>query len=143
MHEAVEFPYDLPRKLGRAMMMAVTVDLAGLPPAARAGGRAEREAAVAGLCERNDLRLIYNAAIERILYDGRRYLHPAGLPGMRDRTLTVGSVSKEYRMIGGRVGWVVGPAAVLADVARVGIYNVVKGGRHRAARRAGGADGRR
>lgn len=84
-------------------------------------------AAVAELCGRHDLWLIYNAAMERILYDGRPYLHPAGLPGMRERTLTVGSVSKEYRMIGWRTGWVVGPAAVLADVARVGIYNVVTG----------------
>ena len=84
-------------------------------------------AVVAELCHRLDLWLIYNAAMERILYDGRPYLHPAGLPGMRERTLTVGSVSKEYRMIGWRVGWVVGPAAVLDNVAKVGIYNVVTG----------------
>ena len=84
-------------------------------------------AVVAKLCERHDLWLLYNAAMERILYDGRPYLHPAALPGMRERTLTVGSVSKEYRMIGWRVGWIVGPAEVLADVARVGIYNVVTG----------------
>jgi len=81
--------------------------------------------AVAALCVRRSLWLIYNAAMERILYDGRPYLHPAGLPGMGGRTITVGSVSKEYRMIGWRVGWVVGPEAVMADVARVGVYNVV------------------
>ena len=84
-------------------------------------------AAVADLCERHDLWLIYNAAMERILYDGRPYLHPAGLPGMRERTLTIGSVSKEYRMIGWRTGWIVGPVAVMAAVAKVGIYNVVTG----------------
>ena len=33
--------------------------------------------------------------------------------------------SKEYRMIGWRVGWVVGPADIVADVARVSITNVV------------------
>jgi aspartate/methionine/tyrosine aminotransferase len=44
---------------------------------------------------------------------------------MAERTLTVGSVSKEYRMIGWRVGWVVGPPPIMADVAKVGIYNVV------------------
>lgn len=82
---------------------------------------------VAELCERHDVWLLYNAAMERILYDGRPYLHPASLPGMRERTLTIGSVSKEHRMIGWRVGWIVGPAAVLADVAKVGIYNVVTG----------------
>lgn len=81
--------------------------------------------AIAGLCVRHSLWLLYNAAMERILYDGRAYLHPAGLPGMADRTLTVGSVSKEYRMIGWRVGWVVGPPDLMADVARVGMYNVV------------------
>lgn len=84
-------------------------------------------AAVAELCERHDLWLIYNAAMERILYDGRPYLHPAGRPGMRERTLTVGSVSKEHRMIGWRTGWIVGPDAVMAAVAKVGIYNVVTG----------------
>ena len=84
-------------------------------------------AVVAALCERHDLWLLYNAAMERILYDGRPYVHPASLSGMRERTLTIGSVSKEHRMIGWRVGWVVGPAAVLAAVARVGIYNVVTG----------------
>ncbi|MDE2944994.1 MAG: pyridoxal phosphate-dependent aminotransferase [Gemmatimonadota bacterium] len=82
---------------------------------------------LAALCERHNLWLIYNAAMERILYDGRPYLHPAGLSGMRERTLTVGSVSKEHRMIGWRTGWIVGPAAVMAAVAKVGIYNVVTG----------------
>jgi aspartate/methionine/tyrosine aminotransferase len=81
--------------------------------------------AIAALCVRHSLWLLYNAAMERILFDGRPYLHPASLPGMAERTLTVGSVSKEYRMIGWRVGWVVGPAEIMADVAKVGIYNVV------------------
>src|SRR6185503_13670647 len=80
---------------------------------------------VASLCVRHSLWLLYNAAMERILYDGRPYLHPASLPGMAGRTITVGSVSKEYRMIGWRVGWVAGPADIMTDVARVGIYNVV------------------
>jgi aspartate/methionine/tyrosine aminotransferase len=81
--------------------------------------------AIAALCVRSSLWLLYNAAMERILYDGRPYLHPAGLPGMAERTFTVGSVSKEYRMIGWRVGWVVGPPGVMVDVAKVGLYNVV------------------
>ena len=44
---------------------------------------------------------------------------------MRDKTITVGSASKAYRMIGWRVGWVVGPAEFIADVARVSISDVV------------------
>ena len=80
---------------------------------------------VATLCRDRSLWLIYNAAMERILYDDRPYLHPASLPGMAERTITVGSVSKEYRMIGWRVGWVVGPEVVLNDIGLVGLYNVV------------------
>jgi aspartate/methionine/tyrosine aminotransferase len=82
-------------------------------------------ARVAELCAGRGVWLLYNAAMERILYDGRSCIHPAALPGMAERTITVGSVSKEYRMIGWRVGWVVGPERVMADVARVSIYNVV------------------
>ena len=79
---------------------------------------------VARLCRDADLWLLYNAAMERILYDGRRPIHPAGLPGMAERTITVGSASKELRMIGWRVGWVVGPSSILADIGLVGISDI-------------------
>jgi aspartate/methionine/tyrosine aminotransferase len=45
------------------------------------------------------------------------------LPGMRDRTVTVGSPTLEQRMIAWRVGWVVAPGELVNDVARVQIYN--------------------
>jgi aspartate/methionine/tyrosine aminotransferase len=81
--------------------------------------------ALVDFCQQADCWLINDSAMERILFDGRTVIHPASFPGMRDRTITVGSASKEYRMIGWRVGWVVGPANVIADVARVSISNVV------------------
>ncbi|WP_420845794.1 aminotransferase class I/II-fold pyridoxal phosphate-dependent enzyme, partial [Mycobacterium timonense] len=37
----------------------------------------------------------------------------------------MGSASKELRMIGWRVGWVVGPRPIMADIALVGLTNVV------------------
>ena len=82
-------------------------------------------AEVARLCDQHDLWLIDDAAMEGILFDGRKLSHPVALPGLRERTLIVGSVAKELRMIGWRIGWVVGPAAVIADVTRAHIYNVV------------------
>ncbi len=81
--------------------------------------------AIAELCRSTDAWLLYDAAMERILYDHRPYLHPASSPGMAERTITVGSLSKEYRMIGWRVGWIVGPPAPLADIALACISNVV------------------
>jgi aspartate/methionine/tyrosine aminotransferase len=76
-------------------------------------------------CLRADCWLINDSAMERILFDDRPVIHPASFPGMREKVITVGSASKEYRMIGWRVGWIVGPADIVADAARVSISNVV------------------
>lgn len=81
--------------------------------------------AMIDFCRRADCWLINDAAMARILFDGRQPIHPASFPDMRARVITVGSASKEYRMIGWRVGWVVGPAEIVADIARVSITNVV------------------
>lgn len=81
--------------------------------------------ALAGACERHDAWLIYDAAMERIRFDGRPPSHPAAHEGLARRTITVGSASKELRLIGWRVGWVVGPAPVMADIRLVGLTNVV------------------
>jgi N-succinyldiaminopimelate aminotransferase len=81
--------------------------------------------AVAEICISQNAWLVYDAALERILFDANAYYHPASLDGMAERTITVGCVTKEYRMIGWRVGWVVGPSAILSEVARVGMANVV------------------
>jgi aspartate/methionine/tyrosine aminotransferase len=81
--------------------------------------------AIAEICRKTGARLLYDAAMERVIYDGLQYIHPASLPGMSDRTITVGSASKEYRMIGWRVGWVVGPPRVTEDIALVAVSNAV------------------
>jgi aspartate/methionine/tyrosine aminotransferase len=96
-------------------------------PSMPTGGVLNREEweAIAEVCRSTGAWLLYDAAQERILFDGHAYIHPASLPGMAERTITVGAVTKEYRMIGWRVGWIVGPQKPLADVMRVGISNVV------------------
>ena len=86
-------------------------------------------AAIAALCRERDLWLIYVGWMEAILFDGHPLRHPAALPGMRDRVVTIGTVSMEQRMIGWRIGWVVAPEALAADVMRAHIYNgLVAGG---------------
>jgi aspartate/methionine/tyrosine aminotransferase len=79
--------------------------------------------AVCDLCRERDLLLIYDAAMERLLFDGRLLVHPLHFDGMVERTLVVGSMSKEFRMIGWRVGWVAGPAELIADVGWAHVYN--------------------
>ena len=69
--------------------------------------------------------ILYDAAMERIRFDDRPPVHPASHPDLAERVITVGSASKELRMIGWRVGWVVAPAGILGDIALVGMTNVV------------------
>ncbi len=80
---------------------------------------------IAALCRDHDLILILDAAMERLVFDGRAVLHPAGLAGMAERTITVGSAAKELRMIGWRVGWIVAPEAFMPDLSAVALANVV------------------
>jgi aspartate/methionine/tyrosine aminotransferase len=79
--------------------------------------------AIASVCRDHELWLLYWGGFEGVLFDGRTVLHPAALPGMRDRTITVGAPSFEQRMIAWRVGWVVAPGQLVNDLSRVQIYN--------------------
>jgi len=69
--------------------------------------------------------LLHDAAMQRLVFTEREPINPAGIPGLAERTIIVGSVSKEYRMIGWRVGWVVGPKAMVNDIGTVSLANVV------------------
>ncbi len=98
-----------------------------MSPSMPSGSVLDRAAwdAVADLCRERDLLLVVDTAMERILFDGRDVIDPLALDGMPDRTIIVGSASKELRMIGWRVGWVVAPSALVDDIGLVGISNVV------------------
>ena len=79
--------------------------------------------AIAAICRDHDLRLLYWAGFEGVLFDGGPVKHPAALPAMRDRTVTIGCPTLEQRMIAWRIGWVVAPGELANDVSRVHIYN--------------------
>lgn len=86
---------------------------------------AEEWKAIAEIVQRADAWLIHDAAMERINYTEKSVIHPASHDGLADRTITIGSVSKEYRMIGWRVGWIVGPRKIMNDIGLVSLANVV------------------
>lgn len=80
---------------------------------------------VTQLCVEHNLLLILDTAMERLLFDDRALIHPAGFHGMAQRTITVGSSAKELRMIGWRVGWIVAPEPYMFDIIAVSLANVV------------------
>lgn len=79
--------------------------------------------AIVDLVLERDLLLIYWAFMEGIVFDGAPIIHPASFEGMRERTITLGSVSIEYRMIGWRVAWAVAEPDTADALGVVHIYN--------------------
>jgi aspartate/methionine/tyrosine aminotransferase len=79
--------------------------------------------AVCEACVERQLPLVYDAAMERLLFDGRPLVHPLRFPDMAGLTAVVGSLSKEHRMIGWRVGWICGPAQLVSDAGWAHVYN--------------------
>ena len=63
--------------------------------------------AIAEAAIEHDLTIVADESYERLVYDGRRHVTMATLPGMRERTVTVQTTSKVYNMAGWRVGWLV------------------------------------
>lgn len=120
-------PWQLDRQALQSAVTARTRAMLLMSPSMPSGAvfDAQDWQRVAQLCCAHDLLLIVDAAMERLVYDGLPVIHPAGLPGMHERTVSVGSASKELRMIGWRVGWIVGPALRMPDIAAVTIANCV------------------
>lgn len=79
--------------------------------------------AIAALVVERDLHLIYWGYLESVLFDDRPLIHPASLPGMRERTVVLGGPALEYRMIGWRVGWALAPAEAADAIGVCHVYN--------------------
>lgn len=122
-----EGEWELDREALRAAVTEKTRAFLLMSPSMPSGAylsRADWEA-VAAIVRERDLWLINDTAMERILFDGRPVISPASLPGMRKHMITVGAASKELRMIGWRVGWIVAPEELVPDLALVSMGNVV------------------
>lgn len=75
----------------------------------------ETLAAIAGACIANDLWLISDEVYDTQVWEGT-HISPRSLPGMEERTLVVGSMSKSHAMTGSRVGWICGPTETISQI---------------------------
>ena len=64
----------------------------------------------------HDLIVIADDIYDLFVYDDFAHVSPASLPGGKERTLTLNALSKAYSMTGWRLGWIVGPADLMARV---------------------------
>ncbi|MAY85733.1 MAG: aspartate aminotransferase [Pseudooceanicola sp.] len=63
----------------------------------------------------HDLWLISDEVYDTQVWEGE-HISPRQLPGMADRVLVIGSMSKSHAMTGSRVGWIVGPEQAIAHL---------------------------
>ena len=69
--------------------------------------------AIAGLCHKHDVIAITDEVYEHILYDDAIHTRLATLPGMQERTLTISTLGKTFSVTGWKIGWAIGPAALV------------------------------
>jgi aminotransferase len=67
---------------------------------------------------------ISDEVYESLVFDGQQHVSLATLPGMRERTITVGSLSKTYAMTGWRVGYLAAPQAVVSEALKLSQYSI-------------------
>src|SRR5574342_21971 len=75
--------------------------------------------AIADISVRHDLLLVSDETYGALTYGDIRSVSPASFPGLRDRTVSIYSFSKEYAMTGWRIGYLTGPAPMLEVMAPV------------------------
>ncbi|MDI6756200.1 MAG: aminotransferase class I/II-fold pyridoxal phosphate-dependent enzyme [Thermodesulfobacteriota bacterium] len=74
---------------------------------------------IADLCLKWGVVAVTDEIYEHILYDGARHISLASLPGMRDQTITINSISKTYSLTGWRVGWAIASAGLTGAIRKV------------------------
>ncbi|MFG6500017.1 pyridoxal phosphate-dependent aminotransferase [Sulfitobacter sp. 1A13191] len=70
---------------------------------------------IAQVCQDHDLWLVSDEVYDTQIWEGA-HLSPRVLPGMAERTLVIGSMSKSHAMTGSRCGWIIGPEDIIADL---------------------------
>lgn len=85
-------------------------------------------AEIAALCHEFDAIAISDEVYEHLTFDGVEHVSIATLPGMAERTLRISSAGKMLSCTGWKVGWVTGPADLVAGVRTAKQYMSYAGG---------------
>jgi N-succinyldiaminopimelate aminotransferase len=69
-------------------------------------------------CIRHDAIALTDEVWEHVVFDGRAHVPLAALPGMRERTVKVGSAGKIFSLTGWKVGWIVAPERLAVPISK-------------------------
>ena len=73
---------------------------------------------IAELCIEHDAWAITDSPYEHMVYSGHHH-EIATWPGMRERTITISSLSKTFSCTGWRIGWIIAPPAQTGPIRKV------------------------
>ncbi|MBK5222861.1 MAG: pyridoxal phosphate-dependent aminotransferase [Acidimicrobiia bacterium] len=76
---------------------------------------ADELAHIARLAVEHDLLVVTDEVYEHLVFEGE-HIPIATLPGMAERTLTISSAGKTFSFTGWKIGWITGPAELVAAV---------------------------
>ena len=86
-------------------------------PTGKVFSRAELER-LAALVIAHDCYAICDEVYEHLVFDGREHVSLMTLPGMRERTMRIGSAGKTFSLTGWKIGYVTAPAPLALLAAR-------------------------
>lgn len=78
----------------------------------------EEMADLAAFCVERDLIAVCDEVWEHVVYDGARHTPLMAMPGMRERTVKIGSAGKIFALTGWKVGWMCAAPPIAAVLAR-------------------------
>jgi aminotransferase len=79
---------------------------------------------VAKIAKKHDLVVISDEIYDQLVY-GVDHVCFASLPGMKNRTITLGGLSKNYAMTGWRIGYAAAPAPLLQGLLRIHQFTIM------------------
>ena len=95
-------------------------------PSNPTGGVLSRETLekLSQLAIKNDLLVVADEIYSQLVYDDTKHVSIASLPGMKERTITLGGFSKAYSMTGWRLGYMCAPRGIIAACVSVHQYTI-------------------
>jgi len=93
-----------------------------LNPIGRVFDRRELEL-LAQFLKRFDAYAVCDEVYEHLVFDGREHIPLISLPGMRERTVRVGSAGKMFSLTGWKIGWVEGPSHLVQAISKAHQFN--------------------
>ncbi len=110
--EGADLTFDSAR-LEKALQQGVKFLLVNTPgnPTGKVFTQSELKT-ISELTNKHNCLVVTDEIYEYMIYDGRVHISPAAVPGLRERTITIGGYSKTFAITGWRIGYLALPSAI-------------------------------